>query len=56
VWEACLPVRYAPHPNRMLRSSGEERSPSGRAQRGDMKVGECDAVACQRVDVRCIDI
>ena len=48
-------VRHRPHANGVLRSTGEQRRPRRRAQRGDVKVGELQPVGGEGVDVRGVD-
>ena len=56
VRETRAEVRHRPHPDRVLRSAGEQRCPRRRAQRRHVEVGELQSACRQRVDVRGVDV
>jgi hypothetical protein len=56
VREAGAEVRHGPHADRVLGATGEQRRPRGRAQRGDVEVGELQAAGGEGVDVRRVDV
>ena len=54
--KAGTEVRHGTHPDGVLRTTGQQRRASRRAQWRDVEVGELCATRSERVDVRCIDI
>ena len=56
VGEPGAEVRHRPHPDGVLRASGEQRRPRRRAQRGHVEVRELQPAGGERVDVRCVDV
>jgi hypothetical protein len=56
VGEPGVEVRDRPHADRVVGSTGEQRRPGRRAQRGHVEVGEPQTARRERVDVRRVDV